>query len=309
MVDIGGGIARGLSAGGYAAADILSKQALEQERSRLEEERSMRVAENMVRLKEESEARGRIKVGGIVSAIPKTRDIATPEGPVVAEPIPRKEYSRNVGIALAQGGYGSEADRFIKDADRVEDNERLDRKETREESRQKSEDEKWRTQFNELTRHHKAVEDKAAAELGLKKEERKQLSSAIKAYTTALTRYTMLAPNADEQMKNELAANVQGAAASLLPFNIKASGVESGKRGTLKVMKGEVGEADTLIHEDSKGGVTRVDPRSLPAYDSGAGPSPQETTAQSDARRAVATGKISQSDANKRLQAAGFKPI
>lgn len=52
-------------------------------------------------------------------------------------------------------------------------------------------------------------------------------------------------------------------AAKLQQYGIKVD-ASTGRASQIKVVKGEVGEADSVIRDDGRGGVTRIDPKSLP---------------------------------------------
>lgn len=121
--------------------------------------------------------------------------------------------------AALKAGYPAEASAAASIGNLEADNQRQDKK-------MASDDEKWRTQFNELTRHNKAIEAKAAAELNLKQEDRTALSDGMRRYMSLVSFRGSMDKSSSADDLARVDADINGLAASMAQFGIKMPSVE-----------------------------------------------------------------------------------
>lgn len=126
-----------------------------------------------------------------------------------------------------------------------------------------SNDEKWRATHEETARHNKVVESRAAEALQLKTDEREALSKAMDEYSSLIGFRAKISPNTDPRDVQKIDGDIARVAAKLQQYGIKVD-ASTGRASQIKVVKGEVGEGDSVIRDDGRGGVTRIDPKSLP---------------------------------------------
>lgn len=185
-----GAIGSGLAEAGYAGAKI----GMEQIRAAIEADRDARLNEmkmaqdQVMRDRNRSDAateRGRVAefskpivaqkdaATGLIAAnaglndaetIGADENVGVDVQKASRAPLPREMQQR----ANAAGDLVS-ATKFSTDANLVEDNARLDKREVKDEAKQKSDDEKWRTTTAETIRHNKALEQAALAKTGAEK--------------------------------------------------------------------------------------------------------------------------------------------
>ncbi len=181
-------LAGGIAAAADGAASYFEKN--------IDSDRKVQEMGALERMKQQIEQEKQARIAAIVGGVSRTKDTAiagpTQDGSslgVMQEQKTEHEYSRDVGDALAQRGLITDAGKFYDRADRHEDKTEL---RTTQAAKQKSDDEKWHATNNELIRHHKSLEAKAAASLGLKDKEAKDFAKAVDSYIEGKADYDML---------------------------------------------------------------------------------------------------------------------
>lgn len=182
--DFGAGVAAAAGAGAGLIGDSIKR------------ERDLQGATDLEALKQKIEQDKQARIAAIVGGVSRTKDVPI-AGPTVdgsslgveSQPKPEGEYRRERGDALSKAGLIDYSEKEYTAADRHEEN-MFNR--TTQAAKQKSDDEKWHATNNELIRHHKSMEAKAAAQLGLKDKEAKDFSKAADSYIEGKAQYDML---------------------------------------------------------------------------------------------------------------------
>lgn len=165
----------------------------------------------------------------------------------------RTPTAREMQQRASEAGDLVSAGKFSIDADRREDNEQnaIDRKDM---------SEKWQKQFKQQADHYRAIEKQAAAQLGLKEKERKDLSSAMEGFIAASTNYELLPKGADEATKKAAKLAVDNARIAVSQFGIKLPGVEEGKQRYQLKNIGDFTEPKWVEHDTHTGATRPVEP-------------------------------------------------
>ena len=182
--DFGAGVAAAAGAGAGLIADSIKR------------ERDLQGATDLEALKQKIEQDKQARIAAIVGGVSRTKDVPI-AGPTVdgsslgveSQPKPEGEYRRERGDALSKAGLIDYSEKEYAAADRHEEN-MFNR--TTQAAKQKSDDEKWHATNAELIRHHKSLEAKAAAQLGLKDKEEKAFAAAVDSYITNKAQYESL---------------------------------------------------------------------------------------------------------------------
>lgn len=211
--DFGAGIAAAAGAGASLMGDSIKR------------ERDLQGAADLEALKEKIAQDKRAAVAAVVNSVSRTKDVQiagpTEDGSslgIIQQPKSESEYRREVGDKLQSVGFIEHAEKAYAAADRHEEN-MFNR--TTQAAKQKSDDEKWHATNNELIRHHKSLEAKAAAQLGLKAQEAKDFSNAVDSYIDNKARYdSAVAQNATDEVRSRIKQDVERDALKLKQFRV-----------------------------------------------------------------------------------------
>lgn len=286
--DFGAGVAAAAGAGASLMGDAIKR------------ERDLQGAADLLALKEKVEQDKQARIAAIIGGVSRTKKTYVgDEGPLpeaTAEQVkPEAEYRRERGDALTKAGLIDAADREYNRADVHED--KAERRETAA-AKQKSDDEKWRATesrqdklWTETVRHNEAMEARAGAD---------RISPAAKAQLEMASTHVNSAHRAESEAAKALDAVRKNPAA--MPEQVAQAEAE------YKLSKGAVNSA--LKRYDEIGAAHFGDKWKKASE---VAPAPADNgalqKAHADAKAALATGRITREEVNKRLVAKGLAPL
>lgn len=284
--DFGAGVAGAANAGASLMGDSIKR------------ERDLQGAADLLALKEKVEQEKQARIAAIIGGVSRTKavDVADESGGhTVEQAKPEADYRRERGDALTKVGMIDAADREYNRADVHED--KTERRETAA-AAQKSADEKWRVTearqdklWNETVRHNKAMEARAGADR-ISPAARAQLEMASTHVNSAHRAESEAAKALDVIRKNPAAAPEQVAQAE--------AEYKSSKGAVASALK-QYDEIGAAHFGDKWKKASEVAPA---VADSGV-----LQKAHADAKAALATGRISREEVNKRLVSKGLAPL
>ncbi len=182
--DFGAGVAAAAGAGAGLIADSIKR------------ERDLQGATDLEALKQKIERDKQTRVAAVLASVSRTKDVPI-AGPTVdgsslgveSQPKPEGEYRRERGDALSKAGLIDYSEKEYTAADRHEES-MFNR--TTQAAKQKSDDEKWRAQFEQQAAYNKAHLAMQGAQLGLKDKEAKDFAKAADSYIEGKAQYEML---------------------------------------------------------------------------------------------------------------------
>jgi len=207
--DFGAGVAAAAGAGASLMGDAIKR------------ERDLQGAADLEALKEKIAQDKQARIAAILGGVSRTKTVDVADesgGHTVEQKKDEGEYRRERGDALTKAGLIDYSEKEYTAADRHEEN-MLTRK--TQEAKQKSDDEKWHATNTELIRHHKSLEAKAAAQLGLKAQEAKDFSNAVDSYIDNKASYdSAVAQNATDEVRSRIKQDVERDALKLKQFRV-----------------------------------------------------------------------------------------
>lgn len=283
--DFGAGVAAAAGAGAGLMADSIKR------------ERDLQGVTDLEALKQKIEQDKQARIAAIVAGVSRTKTVGVDDesgGHAAAQPKTEGEYSRAVGDALTQKGLINESGKFYERADRSDDRHEL---RTTQAAAQKSADEKWRVTearqdklLDETLRHNKAMEAKAGAE---------RISPAARAQLEMASTYVNSAHRAESEAAKTLDAVRKNTMATPEQVTQAETEYKSSKAAVQSALK-QYDEIGAAHFGDKWKKATDVAP---------AVTGDVKSDVYEEAKAALATGKITLAEVNKRLASRGLAPL